>query len=57
MAYNPFRVFRLANTLAAKDAKHLKLMHEAIAKCRQVLKSPPPDSFAGKKTREPFPAE
>jgi hypothetical protein len=55
MAYNPFPVHRLPNTLKDLEAKHLELMHEAIAKSRELLRNTPlPDTFAGRRTHEPF---
>jgi hypothetical protein len=55
MALNPFRVYRISNRLKDIDARHLKLVHEAIAKSRDLLKNALPDTFAGRKTQEPFP--
>jgi hypothetical protein len=56
MAY--FRIHRLSNELRNLDAQHLQLTHEAVAKSRELLKNMPlPDTFAGRKTQEPFPGE
>ena len=57
MAFNRFRLHRISNTLKDIDAQHLKWMHEAITKSRELLKSALPDTFAGRKTQEPFPKE
>jgi hypothetical protein len=50
-------VHRLSNTMKDLAATHLELMREAIAKSREILKGPAPDSFTGRKTQEPFPSE
>ena len=56
MVYNPFRVHRLPNTLKDLETRHLELMHEAIARSRELLKNTPqPDTFVGRKTYQPFP--
>lgn len=46
---------RLSNRLKDLDAEHLKGMREAVADSRELLKSSCPDTFAGRKTQEPFP--
>ena len=51
------RVYRPSNTSKELETQHLALMQEALARSREVLKSPPPDTFAGRKTQEPFPGE
>ena len=48
---------RLSKTLKDVAAEHLELMREAIARGREILKAPLPDTFAGRKTQEPFPEE
>ena len=50
-------VHRLSNTLKDFAARHLELVHEAITKSRKLLNMPSPDTFAGRKTQEPFPKE
>ena len=58
MARNPFWVCRFPNTFKDLEAKHLAPMREAIVKARELLESLPlPDTFAGRKTQEPFPRE
>jgi hypothetical protein len=57
MAFNLVRIHRMSNTLKDVDARHLKLMHEAVAESHEILKSPVPDTFAGRKTQESFPTE
>ncbi len=57
MVFSPFRLHRISNTLKDVDAQHLRLMHGAITESREILKSPLPDTFAGRKTQEPFPTE
>jgi hypothetical protein len=44
-------------TLKDLIAKHIETVRVAIAESREILKKPPPDSFAGRKTQEPFPKE
>jgi hypothetical protein len=47
------RIFRIHTDI---DAGHLKEMRELIAQAREMLqRHPPPDTFAGRKTQEPFP--
>ena len=48
-------VHRLSNRFKDFEAEHLKLMLEAIANGRELLKLMRPDTFAGRKTQEPFP--
>jgi len=39
-----------------QDAEHLRHVREVIARSRELLKkNPAPDTFAGRKTQEPFP--
>jgi hypothetical protein len=57
MAHNPFCVYRISNNLKDKESKHVEQMLDAVARAREVLKSPPPDTFAGRKSQEPFPQE
>ena len=53
-----FRIFRLSNVLKEQDATHLAMVRAAIAEVRQSLNnSCSADSFAGRRTQEPFPAE
>jgi hypothetical protein len=50
------RIFRPSNTVNDYDAKHLEWVRPAIAHSLVVLKAnPPADTFAGRKTQEPFP--
>jgi hypothetical protein len=39
------------------DADQLKLVRKLTTEAGEVLKRPCPDSFAGRKTQEPFPRE
>jgi hypothetical protein len=49
---------RLSNTMKDLVARQLELMREAIARSRELLKDTPrSDTFAGRKTQEPFPSE
>ncbi|WP_439360984.1 hypothetical protein [Bradyrhizobium sp. DASA03007] len=32
-------------------------MRETVQRSREILKEPPPDTFLGRKTHEPFPIE
>jgi hypothetical protein len=51
-------IVRLSKTLKEQDAAHLDAVRVAIARTRQLLKhSRPIDTFAGRKTQEPFPHE
>jgi hypothetical protein len=45
--------------LTLKDliVKHIEAVRVTIAKSREILEKPPPDSFVGRKTQEPFPKE
>jgi hypothetical protein len=55
MAYS-FRIYRPSNTIQDYDAKHLKAVRAAIANAKELLEtSLPADSFAGRRTQEPFP--
>jgi hypothetical protein len=49
-------VHRLSDALRDVAAKHLELVRDAIVRSRELLKFPPPDSFVGRKTQEPFPS-
>jgi hypothetical protein len=41
-----------------EDEKQARLMRKVIADSLEILrKSPPPDTFLGRKTQEPFPKE
>lgn len=51
------RVHRRSNTSKDLETQHLALVQEAIARSLEVLKSPLPDTFAGRKTQEPFPRD
>ena len=57
MAYNPFRIYRIPNTLKDKEAEHLRQTRDAVARCIDILKAPSPNTFAGRKSQEPFPKE
>jgi hypothetical protein len=50
-------VHRLSDALKDLAAKQLAMVRDAIARSRELLKFPPPDSFVGRKTQEPFPTE
>jgi len=52
----PLPVHRLSNIFKEAEAEHLKWVCEAIAEWCEVLKSARPDTFAGRKTHEPFPS-
>jgi hypothetical protein len=55
MEWLPFRIFRLGN-LKEQHARHVEQMRKMAAHGREVLENnPPPDTFAGRKTQEPFP--
>ena len=50
-----FRIFRGHTDF---DVMHLELTRETIKKSRELLANGPvPDTFAGRKTQEPFPQE
>ena len=53
----PPRVHRLSNIFKEAEAEQLKWVCEAMAEWCEVLKSARPDTFAGRKTQEPFPQE
>lgn len=54
----PFGIFRTSNNAKELDAKHLERIRIAIERARQALVDyPSPDTFAGRKTQEPFPVE
>ncbi len=39
------------------DTDHTRLIGEAIKEAREVLEQPPPDTFLGRKTQDPFPKQ
>ena len=52
------RIFRPSNRFNDMEAKQVALARAAIAEARQMLADDPrPDTFAGRKTQEPFPHE
>ena len=53
----PFRVYRVSNTLKDLASEHLRQMHDAIARSREMLRGALPDTFVGRKSQEPFPKE
>lgn len=56
MAHNPFRIFRASSAVKQQDAAHIRQAQTAMAEAREALKQAPPvDTFAGRKTQEPFP--
>jgi hypothetical protein len=51
-------IYRLSNVSTGYDAMHLEAVRTAIAQSKELLKhSRPGDTFAGRKTQEPFPKE
>lgn len=53
-----FRIARLSNTTKSLEEQHLIQAWAAIKQARLTLtNNPPPDTFAGRKTQEPFPRE
>lgn len=51
-----FRIYRVSNV--EKERARLEEVQEVLAKARRVLDDhEPPDTFVGRKTREPFPQE
>jgi hypothetical protein len=54
MADDPFRVYRVSSKLRELASEHLRQMHEAIARSREILNSALPDTFVGRKSQEPF---
>jgi hypothetical protein len=50
-------IHRLSNALKDVAAQHLGMIRAALATSRELLKSPMPDTFLGRKTQEPFPPE
>ena len=42
---------------AITDAEVAAHMRDQVRQARDLLKGPPPDTFLGRKTYEPFPAE
>ncbi len=56
--FQPFKVFRAVKSAKELDAKHVEKIRAAIEQARQtLLDCPSPDTFAGRKTQEPFPRE
>lgn len=54
----PFRIIRPPNVTKGVQEKLLEQAWTALAKARQALSDNPcPDTFAGRKTQEPFPRE
>ncbi|WP_456746097.1 hypothetical protein [Bradyrhizobium sp. USDA 4354] len=39
------------------DQKHVEQVRKTIREARTVLELPPPDTFLGRRTHEPFPSE
>ncbi|WP_192859630.1 hypothetical protein [Bradyrhizobium sp. DOA9] len=39
------------------DHEQAEYMRQIARECRELLQQPPPDTFLGRKTQEPFPAE
>ena len=39
------------------DHEQADIMRENMRKARELLKQPPPDTFLGRKTMDPFPEE
>ncbi len=55
---NPVRIIRPSNGQREQDDRHIKIMRDEMSAARRVLAdNPKPDSFAGRKTQEPFPQE
>ena len=54
---HPARVYRLPNRFTDVEAEHLKWIREAIANSCELLNSTRPNTFAGRKTQEPFALE
>lgn len=53
-----FRIVRPSNTIKNMEEKHFELAWAAINEARRTLDdNPVPDTFAGRKTQEPFPRE
>jgi hypothetical protein len=53
-----FRVVRLSNRTEQLEEKLYQRAWTAITEARQMLAdNPRPDTFAGRKTQEPFPSE
>lgn len=46
-----------ARTLTSEIAQQNAIARELVAKCLEVLRASPPDTFLGRKTQEPFPKE
>ena len=52
------RIVRLCDVIKEQDAARLEIVRDSIAKSRQLLTSKLPiNTFAGRKTQEPFPPE
>jgi hypothetical protein len=49
-------IYRLRD-LVAETGEYLARAHEAIESARRVLQLPPPDTFLGRRSYEPFPTE
>ena len=50
--------FQFSRPNPEEDAKQARLIRKVIADSLEILrKSPPPDTFLGRKTQEPFPKE
>jgi hypothetical protein len=50
--------FQFSRPNPEEDEKQARLMRKVIADSLEILrKSPPPDTFLGRKTQEPFPKE
>ena len=52
-----FRVIRSSNTVKGLEEKEIEQARAAISASRRTLENPLPDTFLGRKTREPFPRE
>ncbi len=52
--WSPFRIFR--PNREADDAQ-MRAIHDIMTSIREVLSSPIPDTFVGRKTYEPFPQD
>lgn len=52
--WTPFRIFRIQDI----NTNHVEQLREVIAQSQKLLgDNPTPDTFVGRKTQEPFPAE
>ncbi len=53
-----FRIARRSNTIKNMEEQHFEQAWAAIKEARRTLADNPlPDTFAGRKTQEPFPRE